>query len=192
MVEQEQDIIYINRVLDGDRDAYAFLVDKYKSMVFSLALRITKNREEAEEIAQDSFIKAYQSLKSFQGKAKFSSWLYRIVYNTGISQLRKQEQGRISLDEANIPETMYVEARRNHESLSEAERKKYLEVALDELDEDERILIILYYYEERDLDEIAEIAGITKTNTKVRLFRARKKMLVLLEKYLKEEKYSLL
>lgn len=192
MVEQEQDIIYIKRVLEGDKDSFAFLVDKYKSMVFSLALRITKNREEAEEIAQDAFIKAYQSLKSYQGKAKFSSWLYRIVYNTGISRLRKQERGRISLDEANIPDSLYVEARRTHESLSEEERKKYLEVALDELDEDERILIILYYYEERDLDEIAEIVGITKTNTKVRLFRARKKMLVILEKYLKEEKFSLL
>ena len=91
MVELEQDIIYINQVLDGNRDAFAFLVDKYKSMVFSLALRITRDREEAEEISQDTFIKAFQSLNSFQGKAKFSSWLYRIVYNTGISHLRKQE-----------------------------------------------------------------------------------------------------
>lgn len=192
MVEQEQDIIYIKKVLDGDRDAYAFLVNKYKSLVFSLALRITRSREEAEEISQDAFIKAFQNLKSFQGKAKFSSWLYRIVYNTGISHLRKQEKGRVSLDEANIPETLYVESKRNYDALTEAERKKYLEYAINELDEDERFLIILYYYEERELDEIAEIAGITKTNTKVRLFRARKKMLLVLEKYLQEEKYSLL
>jgi RNA polymerase sigma factor (sigma-70 family) len=192
VVEQEQDIIYIKKVLDGDRDAYAFLVNKYKSMVFSIALRITKSREEAEEISQDAFIKAYQNLKSFQGKAKFSSWLYRIVYNTGISHLRKQEKGRVSLDEANIPETLYVESKRNYDALTEAERKKYLEFALNELDEDERFLIILYYYDEKDLDEVAEIAGITKTNTKVRIFRARKKMLLVLEKYLKEEKYSLL
>jgi RNA polymerase sigma factor (sigma-70 family) len=192
VVEQEQDIIYIKKVLDGDRDAYAFLVNKYKSMVFSIALRITKSREEAEEISQDAFIKAYQNLKSFQGKAKFSSWLYRIVYNTGISHLRKQEKGRVSLDEANIPETLYVESKRNYDTLTEAERKKYLEFALNELDEDERFLIILYYYDEKDLDEVAEIAGITKTNTKVRIFRARKKMLLVLDKYLKEEKYSLL
>lgn len=191
-MELEQDNIYIKRVLDGDRNAFAYLVDKYKSMVFSLALRITKDREEAEEIAQDAFIKAYQSLKSFQGKAKFSSWLYRIVYTTGISHIRKQEQGRISLDETNISETLYVESKKNHESLSEAERKKYLEVALDSLNADERMLIILYYYEERELEDVAGIAGITKTNTKVKLFRARKKMLMVLESYLKEEKYSLL
>ncbi len=191
-MELEQDNIYIKRVLDGDRNAFAYLVDKYKSIVFSLALRITKDREEAEEIAQDAFIKAYQSLKSFQGKAKFSSWLYRIVYTTGISHIRKQEQGRISLDETNIPETLYVESKRNYEALSEAERKKYLEIALDSLDADERMLIILYYYEEKELEDIAGIAGITKTNTKVKLFRARKKMLMVLESYLKEEKYSLL
>jgi RNA polymerase sigma-70 factor (ECF subfamily) len=191
-VEQEQDHLYIAKVLDGDHDAFAFLVDKYKSMVYSLALGIVKNRVDAEEVAQDTFIKAFQSLRSFQGRAKFSSWLYRIVYNTGISHLRKNEKGQISLDETNIPETLYTESRKNHETLSQAERKKYLEYALDKLDEDERFFIILYYYEERDLDEIAEIAGLTKTNTKVRLFRARKKMLVVLERYLKEEKYSLL
>ena len=188
----DQDNIYIKRVLDGDRNAYAFLVDKYKSMVFSLAYRITKNREEAEEVAQDTFVKAYQSLKSFQGKAKFSSWLYRIVYNAGISHIRKQGRGNISLDEVNIPEALYIESKKNHDSLSREERKKFLEIAIDSLDEDERMFVILYYYEERDLGEIAEIAGLTKTNTKVKLFRARKKMLMVLDNYLKEEKYSLL
>ena len=191
-MEQEQDSIYIKRVIGGDRNAFAFLVDKYKNMVFSIALQISRDREEAEEIAQDSFIKAFQSLKSFQGKAKFSSWLYRIVYNTAISQIRKKNKGMISIDDTNIPETLYIESKRNHESLSLEERKKYLEAAMDLLEKEERMLIILYYYEERDLDEIAEIAGITKTNTKVRLYRARKKMLMVLESFLKEEKYSLL
>lgn len=191
-MEQEQDSICIKKVLGGDRNAYAYLVDKYKTMVFTLALQITKDREEAEEVTQDTFIKAFQSLKGFQGKAKFSSWLYRIVYNTAISNLRKKEKGRISLDETNIDEALYLESKKNHESLSLAERQKYLELALDSLDKDERMFIILYYYEERELDEIAQIAGITKTNTKVRLFRARKKILLVLEKYLKEEKYSLL
>ena len=191
-MEQEQDIICIKKVLDGDRNAFAYLVDKYKTMVFTLALQITKNREEAEEIAQDTFIKAFQSLKGFQGKAKFSSWLYRIVYNTAISHIRKKEKGKISLDETDIPGSLYIESVKNHESLSADERKKYLEIALDSLDQDDRMFVVLYYYEERELDEIAQIAGLTKTNTKVRLFRARKKMLMVLESYLKEEKYSLL
>ncbi|MCK4854381.1 MAG: sigma-70 family RNA polymerase sigma factor [Bacteroidales bacterium] len=192
MVEHQQDNIYISKVLEGDRNAFAYLVDKYKTMVYSLALRLVKDREEAEEISQDSFIKAYQSLASFKGKAKFSSWLYRIVYNTAISKLRQQPAGRVSLDESNIADTLYIENKQNYDALSAGERKKYLEKALDSLDMDEKMLVILYYYEERDLDEIATIAGLTKTNTKVKLYRARKKMLIVLKSYLKEETYNLL
>jgi len=191
MVEQ-QDNIYITKVLEGDRNAFAYLVDKYKTMVYSLAIRLVKDREEAEEISQDAFIKAYQSLASFKGKAKFSSWLYRIVYNTAISRLRQQPAGRVSLDEPNISDTLYLESKENYDTLSADERKKYLEKALDSLDRDEKMFVILYYYEEKDLDEIASIAGLTKTNTKVKLFRARKKMLTVLQSYLKEETYNLL
>ncbi len=192
MVTHQQDNIYITKVLEGDRNAFAYLVDKYKTMVYSLALRLVKDREEAEEISQDAFIKAYQSLASFKGKAKFSSWLYRIVYNTAISKLRQQPAGRVSLDEPNISDTLYLESKENYDTLSADERKKYLEKALDSLDSDEKMLVILYYYEEQDLDEIASIAGLTKTNTKVKLFRARKKMLTVLQSYLKEETYNLL
>ena len=192
MVEHQQDNIYITKVLEGDRNAFAYLVDKYKTMVYSLALRLVKDREEAEEISQDAFIKAYQSLASFKGKAKFSSWLYRIVYNTAISRLRQQPTGRVSLDEPNISDTLYLESKENYDTLSADERKKYLEKALDSLDRDEKMFVILYYYEEKDLDEIASIAGLTKTNTKVKLFRARKKMLTVLQSYLKEETYNLL
>ena len=192
MVEHQQDNIYISKVLEGDRNAFAYLVDKYKTMVYSIALRLVKDREEAEEISQDAFIKAYQSLASFKGKAKFSSWLYRIVYNTAISRLRQQPADRVLLDESNITDTLYMESKENYDTLSAGERKKYLEKALDSLDSDERMFIILYYYEERNLDEIAEIAGLTKTNTKVKLFRARKKMLSVLQSYLKEETYNLL
>jgi len=192
MVEHQQDNIYIAKVLEGDRNAFAYLVDKYKTMVYSLALRLVKDREEAEEISQDAFIKAYQSLATFKGKAKFSSWLYRIVYNTAISKLRQQPAGKVSLDESNITDTLYIESKENYDTLSAEERKKYLDIALDSLGADEKMLVILYYYEERELDEIAEITQLTKTNTKVKLFRARKKMLTVLQTYLKEETYNLL
>ena len=192
MVEHQQDNIYISKVLEGDRNAFAYLVDKYKTMVYSIAIRMVKDKEVAEEISQDAFIKAYQSLATFKGKAKFSSWLYRIVYNTAISKLRQQPAGKVSLDESNITDTLYLESKENYDTLSADERKKYLEKALDSLDSDEKMLVILYYYEEQDLDEIASIAGLTKTNTKVKLFRARKKMLTVLQSYLKEETYNLL
>ena len=162
------------------------------SQIEGIELYAPAPKEEAEEISQDAFIKAYQSLASFKGKAKFSSWLYRIVYNTSISMLRQQSSGRVSLDETNISETLYQESKENYDTLSATERKKYLEKALESLESDEKMFVILYYYEERDLDEIASIAGLTKTNTKVKLFRARKKMLTVLQSYLKEETYNLL
>ena len=85
-----KDQIYIDKVLNGDLSAYGKLVDRHKDMAFSIALKIVRIREDAEEIVQDAFIKAYQKLSSFRKDAKFSTWLYRIVYNAAISHTRKR------------------------------------------------------------------------------------------------------
>jgi RNA polymerase sigma factor (sigma-70 family) len=191
-VDRDQDLKCIEKILDGDRNAYAFLVDRYKDMAYSLALRMVRNREEAEEIAQDAFVKAFRSLSSFKGNSRFSTWLYKIVYNTSISSLRKKEIEKLDLDEASLPAADITESSSAYASLNNAERSKFLEKALEVLDEDERFLIIMYYYEELDIDELAAITSLTKTNTKVRLFRSRKKMLAYLELYLKEETYNLI
>ncbi len=81
----------INQVVGGNQQAYALLVNRYQEYVFTLVLRIVKNREDAEEVSQDVFIKAYKNLNSFRGDSKFSTWLYTIVNNTGISFLRKRK-----------------------------------------------------------------------------------------------------
>jgi RNA polymerase sigma factor (sigma-70 family) len=88
----------INQVLGGNQQAYALLVNRYQEYVFTLVLRIVKNREDAEEVSQDVFIKAYKNLNSFRGDSKFSTWLYTIVNNTGISFLRKRKLEIYSLD----------------------------------------------------------------------------------------------
>jgi len=191
-VDKDQDIIYIDKVLAGDRNAFAILVDRYKDMVYSLALRMVRNREEAEEIAQDAFVKAFKSLGGFKRKSRFSTWLYRIVYTTAISSLRKKEIDRLEMEDGNIPDTGITDYRGAYETLNAEERKKFIEQALDCLDEEDRFLVIMYYYEERELDDIAEITGLAKSNVKVRLFRSRKRMLAYLKSYLKEETYSLL
>ena len=191
-MDRNQDNKCIEKVLAGDRNAYAILVDRYKDMVFSLALRMVRSREEAEEIAQDSFVKAFRSLGSFKRKSKFSTWLYKIVYNTAISSLRKREAEKVDMDDGNLPDTEFADSRGINAALGIDERKKYIEAALEKLDEKERVLIIMYYYEERELDEIAMITGLSKSNVKVRLFRIRKKMLTYLKSSLKEETYSLL
>src|SRR5882672_3320260 len=92
------DIEIIGKVLSGDQQAYALLVNRYQSYVFTLALRFTKNREDAEEVSQDIFIKAYRALADFRSASKFSTWLYTIVNNTCITFLRKRKLETHSLD----------------------------------------------------------------------------------------------
>jgi len=93
------DSFYIEKVINGDTSAYTNLVNKHKDMVYTIALRIARNHQDAEEIAQDVFLKAFQSLESFRQKSKFSTWLYRIVYNTAISKIRKKQPEVTALDE---------------------------------------------------------------------------------------------
>ena len=191
-MEYKEDGHYIRKVLDGETNAYTFLVDKYKSMAFSLALRMLKNREDAEEVAQDAFVKAYQSLAQFRGGARFSTWLYRIVYTTAISKMRRSSREVYSIDDEQVKEKESAEISDAYYQLKESERKKFLDIALEKLDPDENFLVTLYYYEEKELEEIARITELTKNNVKVKIFRARQKMMGMLKKYLKEELIELL
>ena len=92
------DQYYIQKVLQGDANAFAYLVDTYKDMIFTLAFKMTKNREEAEEISQDTFIKAYQNLNKFQGDSKFSTWLYSIAYNASLDAIKKNKKHNNTLE----------------------------------------------------------------------------------------------
>ena len=184
---QKDDRFYIRKVLSGDTHAFAYLVDRHKAMVFSLALKLLKNREDAEEVAQDTFVKAYQSLGNFKGGAKFSTWLYRIVYNTSISRLRKSVPETIDLDKVSFNNGFEDVSGDAYQALKEEDRKKYLDIVLSKLDPEENFLITLYYYEEKSLDEIAEISELSKNHVKVKIFRTRQKMLQLLRKSLNEE-----
>ena len=186
-MEYKEDKHYINRVLKGEANAYAFLVNKYKSMAYSLALKLVKNREDAEEIAQDAFIKAYRSLGQFRGSARFSTWMYRIVYNTAISRMRKSSAEWLRIEDSGFEEKDSSEVTDAYYRLKQQERKKFLDLALEKLDPDENFLVTLYYYDEKDLDEISLVTGLTKNNVKVKIFRARQKMMVMLKKYLNEE-----
>jgi RNA polymerase sigma-70 factor (ECF subfamily) len=186
-MENREDKQYIARVLRGESGAYAFLVKKYKSMAYSLALKLVRNREDAEEIAQDAFVKAYQSLGSFRGSARFSTWLYRIVYNTSISKMRKAGAEEVSLDDSAVTEKESPGMIDAYYNLKDLERKRFLDIALEKLDQDENFLVTLYYYDDRDLDEISQITGMTRNNVKVKIFRARQKMLGVLKEHLKDE-----
>lgn len=171
------DILYIEQVLNGRIDAFGFIVDHHKDRVFNLAFRICCNREDAEEIAQDSFLKAFKSLSGFKMKSSFSTWLYRIVYNTSISHIRTKKQDVLSLEDfpADRIESIRCDA---HNEDSESEYRCFLvNNAMKMINEEERGLITLFYYEEMSTEEISLATGLSKSAVKVKLFRARQKML---------------
>ena len=181
-MEYKGDILYIEQVLKGRTEAFAYIVDHHKDRAFNLAFRICVNREDAEEIAQDSFLKAYRSLPGFKMRSSFSTWLYRIVYNTAISHMRLKKKGLLSLED--FPAAVF-DFQTENTSADEAEneyRQSLVNFALQKISDEERALISLFYYEELSSDEIAGITGLSKSSIKVKLFRARQKMLGIIEK----------
>lgn len=188
-MEKRDDNYYIEKVIEGQTNYFSYIVEKYKDIVFSIALKVLKNREDAEEMAQESFIKAYKSLSSFQGKAKFSTWLYRITYNTCISETRKRKHHFISTDEIQLNDEA---EEMNLDGIPEENRTRYTQEALKKLPEDEYTLVLLYYYEEQTVDDICKITGLSASNTKVKLHRARKKLYAILNDMLKDELHTIL
>ena len=188
-MEIKDDIWYLNKVLNGDTQCFTYFVDKYKNVVFSIALKVLRNREDAEELAQESFIKAYKSLHTFKGTAQFSTWLYRITYNNCISEVRKRKLKFVSADDVQLPDEP---EEMNFDGIPAENRAKYVKAALDKLPQDEYTLILLYYFEDKTVDEIAAITKMTDSNVKVKLFRARKKLQTFLNEMLKEELYTIL
>jgi RNA polymerase sigma-70 factor, ECF subfamily len=172
----QDDSYYIEKVLAGDVSAFASLVSKHKNLVFSIVLKIVNNREDAEEVAQDIFLKVYHSLKTFEKKSKFSTWLYRIAYNAAISKTRKKKLEFVPIEETVISNYSTDEIQQNMHSLDQNERQLILEKALKNLPEEEHVLIMLFYKSENSIEDISYITGLSESNVKVRLHRIRKKL----------------
>ncbi len=186
------DLYYIEAVRKGDVQAFSFLVEKYQKLVYTLALKLLKKPEDAEEMAQDTFIKAYQKLDSYEGKSKFSTWLYCITYNACNSELRKRRIEFKSLEDRQISDQDEQKMHDYYRETKKEDQEKYLNLALEKLPEDDQVLVTLYYYESQSMDEISMITGLTVSNIKVKIHRARKRMYSFLHEMLKEEVYSLL
>lgn len=188
MQSKFSDIELIDQTLTGNQAAYADLVKRHQRFVFTLALRFAKNREDAEEIAQDCFIKAYRSLSAFQRQSKFSTWLYSIVYTTAMTFLRKKRVDIDSIDDENT----YIQLENSSSShdINSAENKSrsyYLNQAITQLMPDDAAIITLFYMGEQSLDEIGKTLGIEANTVKVKLFRARQRLKEKLEHNLKHE-----
>jgi len=191
-MNKTEDLYYIEAVRNGNVQAYSVLVEKYQRLIYTLALRLLKKSEDAEEMAQDTFIKAFQKLDTYEGKSKFSTWLYSITYNACISELRKRRIEFKSLDDRQISDQDEQKMHDYYRESKKEDQEKYLNLALEKLPEDDQVLVTLYYYESQSMDEISVITGLTVSNIKVKIHRARKKMYELLHEMLKEEVYSLL
>jgi len=191
-MDKKEDQYYIEAVRKGNVQAFSFLVEKYQKLIYTLALKLLKRPEDAEEMAQDTFIKAYQKLDTYEGKSKFSTWLYSITYNACISELRKRRIEFKSIEDQRITEQDEMKMYDYYREAKKEDQEKYLNLALGKLPEDDQVLVTLYYYENQSMDEISEITGLTVSNIKVKIHRARKKMYSLLHEMLNEEIYSLL
>ncbi len=178
---------YINKVKAGDSNAFAILIDNYKDMVFSLAMKVMKNREEAEEVSQDTFIKAYRSLHSFKGDSKFSTWLYKITYNNCMDRVKKiaRTYNTNTIDE--VVENRIESTDSVLDTIERKERAELMKDCMNELPEDERTILWMFYYQELSLKEIIDVTSYSEANLKVKLHRARKKLLSIVQLKLEPE-----
>ena len=177
----------IDAIGKGDTKAYAHLVNRYKDLVYTLSIRMLKHREEAEEVAQDTFIKVFKSLDKFKGDSKFSTWIYKITYNTCLDRIKKNKKrlNDVAIDEFTFNK---LETINNAlDNLIKEEKHTLIKNCINKLPEDSSALLTLFYFEELSLDEISQIINVEANTIKVKLFRARKKLAVILEKYLQPE-----
>ncbi|PWD99065.1 RNA polymerase sigma factor [Marinilabilia rubra] len=189
----KEDKHIIKQIKNGDVAAYSVLIERYRHMVFTLALQLLKNEADAEEVAQDAFLKAYRALDKFEGRSSFSTWIYKITYFQAISKLRKSKKKEVGYDEDfNGYEKSQFTEDLGTDLLEAQDRSRFLKIALGKIKGEEATVLTLFYFEDLKTEEIAEITGMSVSNVKVRLHRGRQNLLKELKVALKKEAASLL
>lgn len=178
---------YLQQAILGEREGFEYLVDTYKNMAYTLALKICGNSENAEEVVQDSFMKAFKGLSHFRNASKFSTWLYKIVYYTALTKKNNDHNDKLELYEESGVAAYVTDEKKEINNLVVADRKKYINLALDKLAEEERVVITLHYLGEKSISEIAEILDLGKSAIKMKLMRGRKKLEKILKDLLNDE-----
>jgi RNA polymerase sigma-70 factor (ECF subfamily) len=183
-MEKVNDILCIQRVKAGDIQAFAMIVSKYGEMVFTVVRKIVEKQEDAEDITQEVFIKVFKSLEKFREEATFSTWLYKIAYNTTISELRKKKLFYFPTKDNLLVDNDFAA----DDEEEEIEIKlQHLENALKKLPPDEIFLITLHYMDEQSIENISIICNMSVSNVKVKLHRIRKKLAVEISKLMYDE-----
>ncbi len=184
IMSEISDLILIKRTLDGDTNAFGSLVTRYQDYIFNVVIKMLRNREEAEEIAQDTFIKAYEVLATFKGEAKFSTWLFKIAYRKSLDRIKKNKRSATLELVENLAEDDSMDFESGLAIMLKAERKEIIKNCILKLPEIDAAIITLYYYEEQSVKEIAEITNLSQDNIKVKLHRSRKLLFSSLENHI--------
>ena len=180
---------YIKKVLDGQTEEFRYFIKQYKDLAFSVAFSVVKNEFTAAEVVQESFVKAFENLKSFKGESKFSTWLCRIVINESFKTARKEK--RTVSETGFVTGLDYQENPVIFDELKESEQKYYINECLNRLPANECLVLRLFYLAENSIKEICEMTGWSESNVKVHLHRGRKNMQELLQRMLKTEVKSI-
>ena len=169
------DVYYIRRVQDGHTEAFVHIVRRYERMVFTIVNKIVINRADAEDISQEIFIKVYQSLNKFREESGFATWLYRIAYNTTISELRKRRHEFTAIEDNfdNIPDKEITD---KIDGINIEDKLLYLDIVLKKMSPDDALLISMFYLNSQTINDISLITGNSVANVKVKLHRIRKFM----------------
>ncbi|WP_421803333.1 RNA polymerase sigma factor [Flagellimonas sp.] len=185
LTNKEKELIL--EIRGGNTHAFSNLVDSYKDLVFTLSIRMLGNREEAEEVSQDVFIKVYKSLPSFKGDSKLSTWIYRIAYNTCLDRIKKIKKKRIHTDLEHIDQIAYADLDTAFQKIVETERSELINQCLSQLSAEDAGVLTLFYLEEKNLQEMEKAINLPVNTLKVRLFRARKRLASIMEKSVNKE-----
>lgn len=167
----------IARILDGHAEEYGYFMTQYGEEVFQLVVRLVPVQQDAEELVQDAFVRAYDKLDTYTGEASFQTWLCRIAYNLTISWLRKQKMKYTSIDER-----LDVSDADIDQLLDDDSRIQQLKDACTQLKPDEQTLVNLFYYDDMPVRDIAYILGLEQGNVAVRLYRIRKKLYLIIKR----------
>ena len=189
MRTNETDNSIIERILSGDKSGYRDLANRHKDYAFTVAYKIAGTREDAEEIAQDAFIQAFQALATFNQEAKFTTWFYRIVFNAALMFKRKN---RIQTEDIETSFSAQFASADTDNDLKIKEQQAYIQQALNHLSPDDVTMITLFYLKEQSLEEIAQVIGISAETVKVKLCRARKRLAETMNKMLGKEVRTLI
>lgn len=165
----------IRKVLKGDTSAFAYFVDTYQDMAMTIAYRVCNNKQDAEDIVQNAFVKAFHNLHTFRSDSKFSTWFYRIVYNTTLSHVNTSGFNTEFVDYKVMDQNDSYTDLDTLGQIHEKERKEIINQAMEKMPGDESLLLSLFYLEENSVKDICLITNLTESNVKVKLHRARKR-----------------